>query len=86
MREANNRRCLGCYAVLVVSFALSNGALAANNEARFAARVAKLERALDSRGLVDLLQQLEGLQREVRRLRGQIEEQFHNAEQLRKTQ
>lgn len=86
MREANNRRCLGYYAVLVVSFALSNGALAANNAASIAARVAKLERTLDSRGLVDLLQQLEGLQREVRRLRGQIEEQFHNAEQLRKTQ
>ena len=63
-----------------------DGVFAANNEANLAARLAKLERSLEGRGLVDLLQQVESLQREVQRLNGQIEEQSYTIEQLRKTQ
>ena len=59
---------------------------AQTNEASFAARLAKIERSLDSRGLVDLLQQVDSLQAEVRRLQGQIEEQSYLIEQLRSTQ
>ncbi|MEM7294884.1 MAG: tol-pal system protein YbgF [Pseudomonadota bacterium] len=36
-------------------------------------RVQRLERILDNRVLIDLLQRIEGLQREVRELRGEIE-------------
>ncbi len=73
--------------VLIVTGVLTHGvALGATNEANLAARLAKLERTLASRGLVDLLEQVESLQKELSNLRGQIEEQSHTIEQLRKTQ
>ncbi len=49
-------------------------------------RINQLERKLDSRGLVDLLEQVSGLQREVQQLRGDIEVQTHNMESLQKRQ
>jgi len=49
-------------------------------------RVQQLERKLDSRGLVDLLEQVSSLQREVRQLRGDIEVQTHTMETLQKRQ
>jgi len=49
-------------------------------------RIKQLERKLDSRGLVDLLEQVSNLQREVQQLRGDIEVQTHNMESLQKRQ
>jgi tol-pal system protein YbgF len=49
-----------------------------------AARVERIERMLESRGLVDMLAQLEALQAEVNRLRGEIELQSYAIEELRK--
>ncbi len=72
--------------IVAASFVVNGGVFAANNEANIAARLAKLERSLEGRGLVDLLQQVETLQLEVQRLHGQIEEQTYTIEQLRKTQ
>ena len=72
--------------IFVSSFVVHDGVFAANNEANVAARLAKLERSLEGRGLVDLLQQLESLQLEIQRLQGQIEEQTYAIEQARKTQ
>ncbi|MGR9089193.1 MAG: tol-pal system protein YbgF [Gammaproteobacteria bacterium] len=59
---------------------------AQSNSQTVETRVAKLERALNNRGLLDLLQTVERLQSEVQRLRGQIEEQNYTIDQLRKTQ
>ena len=56
-------------------FGVCSELFAAKDDANLNARLAKLERALDNRGLIDLLQQVESLQTEVQRLRGQIEEQ-----------
>lgn len=86
MREPNGRRG-GIYSViLIVGLACCGSLMAATDEANVAARLAALERALESRGLVDLLQQVEALQQEVQRLRGQIEEQTYTIDQLRRTQ
>jgi len=49
-----------------------------------AGRVERIERLLDSRGLVEMLAQLEALQAEVNRLRGEVELQSHAIEELRK--
>lgn len=49
-------------------------------------RLERLERILQSQGLLDMLQQLEQLQQEVNMLRGAIETQNFNLEQLTKRQ
>lgn len=59
---------------------------AQTNSTTVESRLAKLERTLNNRGLLDLLQTVERLQSEVQRLRGQIEEQNYTIDQLRKTQ
>ncbi len=59
---------------------------AQTNSTTVESRLTKLERTLNNRGLLDLLQTVERLQSEVQRLRGQIEEQNYAIDQLRKTQ
>ncbi|HJP34772.1 MAG: tol-pal system protein YbgF [Gammaproteobacteria bacterium] len=86
MRVPSTQRGVVVSAIFAAAVVFSSSLPAASNEANIAARVAKLERLLEGRGLVDLLQQLETLQEEVQRLRGQIEEQAYTIEQLRKTQ
>jgi tol-pal system protein YbgF len=49
-------------------------------------RLERLERLLESRGLLDLLDQIQSLEREVQRLRGELETQGHALEQLRQRQ
>lgn len=49
-------------------------------------RVQRLEQLMQSRGLVEMLTQLEQLQREVQQLRGQVEVQGHTLEQLKQRQ
>ncbi|WP_297528029.1 tol-pal system protein YbgF [Thiohalobacter sp.] len=49
-------------------------------------RVTRLERLLNSRGLVEMLTQLEQLQREVQALRGEVELQGHALQQLKARQ
>ncbi len=49
-------------------------------------RLERLERILQSQGLLDMLQQIEQLQQEVNMLRGAIETQNFNLEQLTKRQ
>ena len=49
-------------------------------------RIQKLERRLDSRSLVSLMEQVSALQREVQQLRGEIEVQTHSMESLQKRQ
>src|SRR5690606_27304482 len=54
--------------------------------ASLAGRMDRLERLLESRGLLDMLQQLEALQQQVSRLRGDMEMQMHALEQIRARQ
>jgi tol-pal system protein YbgF len=49
-------------------------------------RIQQLERRLDSRSLVSLMEQVSALQREVQQLRGDIEVQMHTMEGLQKRQ
>lgn len=49
-------------------------------------RLQNLERSLQNQGLLDMLQQLESLQREVANLRGQIELNSHELEKLKEQQ
>lgn len=49
-------------------------------------RITQLERKLDSRSLVGLLEQVSNLQNEVQQLRGDIEVQTHSMESLQKRQ
>lgn len=49
-------------------------------------RLARLERLLDSQGLVDIMLRLENLQAEVQKLRGASEEQAHALQELKKRQ
>lgn len=51
-----------------------------------AQRLDRLERLLNSKGLLDMLQQIQQLQQEVRQLRGDIEVQNHKLEQLSERQ
>jgi len=46
------------------------------------ARLTKVERLVQSRGLLDLVNQIEALQQEVQRLKGEIEQQQHLIEEL----
>ena len=70
----------------IVALVVLPSVFAANDGATLTARLARLERSLESRGLVDLVQQVDNLQQEVQRLRGRLEEQSYKMEQLRKTQ
>lgn len=72
--------------LLGLSFAVTHHAVAQTRQGDLASRVARLERTVDSTGLVDLLQQVESLQHEVQKLTGIIENQTYAIEQLRKTQ
>lgn len=49
-------------------------------------RLQRLERLINSQGLVDLLIKLEALQKEIQQLRGDVETQTHIANELKKRQ
>ncbi len=49
-------------------------------------RINNLERKLEGRGLVDMLTQIEQLQRDVQQLRGEIEVQTHTLEDMQRRQ
>lgn len=49
-------------------------------------RLARIEQLLNNQGLVDMLQQLEALQQEISQLRGEIEVQDRNIDELRRRQ
>lgn len=60
--------------------------LAAASNTDLEARIVKLERQLDSRGLLELLQNMERLQQDMQQLRGDVELQTHQFESLQKRQ
>lgn len=80
------RETLNATLAILLSTVVLAPAAAQTNSTTVESRLAKLERTLNNRGLLDLLQTVERLQSEVQRLRGQIEEQNYAIDQLRKTQ
>jgi tol-pal system protein YbgF len=71
--------------LFVMLLAVSANASAVS-KAELEARLEQLERKLDSRSLVNLLDQVTALQGEVQQLRGDIEVQTHTLESLQKRQ
>jgi len=72
--------------VLLSCLLLAGANASAVSKGELETRINQLERKLDSRGLVDLLEQVSNLQSEVQQLRGDIEVQTHNLESLQKRQ
>jgi tol-pal system protein YbgF len=52
----------------------------------FQNRLSRVEQVADSRGLIELSNQIESLRQEMRRLRGEVEDQSHRLETLQKRQ
>lgn len=80
----NNGHWQAVVAVAVLMFAAQPAALA--DEEALKARISRLERALNNKGLLDLVRQIELLNEEVRQLRGELENQVFALEQVRKSQ
>jgi len=73
--------------VLLVSIAVASGAPAAvRAQASLEERVARLERTVDARALVELLDRVSELQREIQQLRGELELQSHTLSDVRARQ
>jgi len=75
-------RTIAAVVALLIAAATVPAALAQSTKERLDA----LERKLDSRGLLDMLNQIEQLQRDVQNLRGDIELQTHKLENLKQQQ
>lgn len=73
-------------AVVLLAAALGSAAVPAAREPSLESRVERLEGLLQSQGLVDLLAQVQRLQRDLQQLRGDVEVQGHTLEQLRQRQ
>ena len=85
-RSQTPRNKLASLTVILGLLACLPATVNGQTEGGLAGRVARLERALDSKGLVELLQQLELLQAELRQLRGEMENQVFALEMVRKSQ
>lgn len=72
--------------VLAACIGLPGAAPAQTSNAPLIDRVARLERLLNSDTLIQLLQRLERLQKEVQELRGELEVQTHDLAQLKQRQ
>ena len=82
MRAQRTRR-FGCAVLCTAALWLPGQLLA---DAATDARLERIERQLESRGLIDMLNQLEQLQRDVQQLRGELEVQTHQSGELQRRQ
>jgi tol-pal system protein YbgF len=65
---------------------VTGGVSAAPPQEDLNARVTRLEQVMENQTLVDMITRIEDLQREVQQLRGQIEEQAHTIDTLKRQQ
>ena len=72
--------------VTQVYFVETRAEEAVDPDAEILARLENIEHLLSNQGLLDMLQQVEALQEEINRLRGEIEVQDHVLEQMKKRQ
>jgi tol-pal system protein YbgF len=66
--------------------ATGEAGMSASSATAMEKRVSRLERLLENQTLVDLMTRMDSLQNQVQDLLGQVEEQTHNMEQLKKRQ
>lgn len=66
--------------------ATGEAAMSASSVTAIEKRLSRLERLLENQTLVDLMTRMDSLQNQVQDLLGQVEEQTHNMEQLKKRQ
>ena len=71
---------------LLLAAAVYSASAAAAREGSLEYRVERIEGLMQSQGLIDMLTQLQQLQREVQRLRGEVEVQGHRLEELQQRQ
>ena len=71
---------------MLLAAAVYSAAAGAAREGSLEYRVERIEALMQSQGLIDMLAQLQQLQREVRQLRGEVEVQGHRLEQLQQSQ
>jgi TolA-binding protein len=71
------------FALLVLACVLPVNQAAAESTTE---RLDRLERQLDSRGLIDMLNRLDQLQRDLQELRGELEVQTHRQEDMTRRQ
>lgn len=79
------RSTVGLLVLLVAALGAAT-AHAARGDAELQTRVERLENLMQSQGLMEMLAQVQQLQREVRQLRGEVELQGHTLEQLQQRQ
>ena len=72
-----------CCGLELIAPAQAAAPVAEKDATGMAARLDRIERLLQSQGLVDLMQQLQAQQQEISRLRGEMEVQGHALEQMR---
>ena len=74
--------------ILVSLFAITGNSavFAAENEATVESRLNRLERLVNSKGLVDIMVRVESMQNELQRLLGEIELQKHSLDEIKKRQ
>ena len=65
---------------------ISNHVIAGEFETSLQSRLSKLERMVDNRGLLKILDEIESLQQEVRELRGEVEQQAYTIDQMKQQQ
>jgi tol-pal system protein YbgF len=71
---------------LLLAAAVYSASAAAAREGSLEYRVERIESLMQSQGLIDMLTQLQQLQREVQQLRGEVEVQGHRLEELQQRQ
>ncbi len=74
------------FTLLLLLFLFGTNSFAGESGANLQSRISKLERAVDNRGLLNILNELKSLQKEVRELRGEAEQQAYTIEQMKKRQ
>jgi len=89
MRQRQTLRRLGAAVAMLALLGGSGTALAQDpqgGQASLEQRVSRLERKLNSQGLVDMLSRIDQLQSDVERLRGELEVQGHTIDELKRRQ
>lgn len=82
--EALHRRHAVLWACLALAMPVQAAApVAEKDSSGLGTRVERLERLMQNQGLVDLLQQVQALQQEVNRLRGEVDVQAHTIGQMK---
>ena len=72
--------------VILVSICTSTAAFSAGNELSVEDRLKRMERLVNSKGLVDIMVRVESMQSELQRLLGDIEVQKHTLDEIKKRQ